>query len=226
IALATDGRQVAWRDGPDILAAGLVGGQLVATVRTPAPAGAVPVGFAGEAVLVRQPDQAGLTAWRRSLGPLPTVAEQSVLNVYGVLPDGRVVAQVSAGSPRRPCLALLDPAHDLTPVRTGCGSDLGTDGHGGVSPDGRWLLLNGAKKDALLVDLGALGPDVSARSAGPKVTDGVAWTAAGTALHVDGAGRLVRVRVEQVLAGERPTSSVVAGVAPGERPVVVADIAR
>ncbi|RQW82145.1 hypothetical protein DKL51_33710, partial [Micromonospora globispora] len=37
IAVATDGRQVAWRDGPDILAAGLVGGQLVAPARTAAP---------------------------------------------------------------------------------------------------------------------------------------------------------------------------------------------
>ena len=226
IAMATDGRQVAWRDGPEILAAGLVGGQLVAPARTAAPDGAVPVGFAGDAVLVRQPGRAGFVAWRRSLGALPSGAAESVLNVYGVLPDGRVVAQVSAGSPRRPCLALLDPAHALAPLRTGCGTELGTDGRGGVSPDGRWLLLNGTKKDALLVDLGGLGPDVPARPAGPKVTDVVAWTPTGTALHVDGAGRLVRVRAEQVLAGERPTSSPVAGVAPGERPIVVADIAH
>ncbi|SCG43925.1 TolB-like translocation protein [Micromonospora inositola] len=223
IALAPDGRQVAWRDGREVLAAGLVGGQLLATTRTPAPDGAVPVGFAGDAVLVRQPGPGGFTVWRRLAGALPSTPERSVLNVYGVLPDGRVVGQVSAGTPRRPCLALLDPARGLAPLRTGCGPELGTDGRGGVSVDGRWLLVNGAGKGALLVDLGTLGSTVSARAAGPAVTDVVAWTPNGTALHVDGAGGLVRVRVERVLAGERPGAAPVDGVAPGDRPVLVRD---
>ena len=157
IALAPDGRQVAWRDGRDVLAAGLVGGQLIATVRTPAPDGAVPVGFAGDAVLVRQRRSGRLRRLAPAGRAVPSTPARSVLNVYGVLPDGRVVGQVSAGTPRRPCLALLDPAHELTPVRTGCGPELGTDGRGGVSTDGRWLLVNGAAKDALLVDLNTLG---------------------------------------------------------------------
>lgn len=188
IALAPDGRQVAWRDGRDVLAAGLVGGQLLATIRTPAPDGAVPVGFAGDTVLVRQPGQGGFAVWPRMAGAVPSTPARSVLNVYGVLPDGRVVGQVSAGTPRRPCLALLDPARGLTPVRTGCGPELGTDGRGGVSTDGRWLLVNGAAKDALLVDLNTLGSTVSARPAGPALTGVVAWTPTGTALHVDGDG--------------------------------------
>lgn len=225
VAVAPDGRQVAWRDGPDLVAAGLVGGQLVATVRTTAPEAAVPVGFAGDAVLVRQPGQAGFAAWRRSAGGLSSQAERSVLNVYGALPDGRVVGQVSAGAPRRPCLALLDPARGLAPAGTSCGPALSTDGRGGVSADGRWLLVNGAGKDALLVDLRTLGSDLSTRPAGPAVSGAVAWTSGGTALHVDGAGGLVRVRVDRVLAGDRPSAAPVAGVAPGERPVVVADIA-
>ncbi|WP_446218191.1 hypothetical protein [Micromonospora sp. IBHARD004] len=223
VALAPDGRQVAWRDGRDVFAAGLVGGQLLATTRTPAPDGAVPVGFAGDAVLVRQPGQGGFAVWPRLAGALPSTAERRVLNVYGVLPDGRVVGQVSAGTPRRPCLALLDPARGLAPIRTGCGPELGTDGRGGVSADGRWLLVNGAGKGALLVDLGTLGSTVSARAAGPAVTDVVAWTPTGTALHVDGAGGLVRVRVERVLAGERPGAAPVDGVPSGDRPVLVGD---
>ncbi|PSK61617.1 hypothetical protein B0E53_06477 [Micromonospora sp. MH33] len=51
----------------------------------------------------------------------------------------------------------------------------------------------------------------------------MAWTRSGAALHVDATGGLVRVRPDQVLAGERPTASVLDGVAPGERPVVVGD---
>ncbi|TYC23985.1 hypothetical protein FXF52_12800 [Micromonospora sp. MP36] len=224
VAVAVDGRQVAWRDGPELHAAGLVGGQLVATTRAAAPQGAVPVGFAGDAVLIRQPGRGGFSVWRRSAGGLPGAANRDVLNVYGELPDGRVVGQVSAGTPRRPCLALLDPARALATVRTGCGPQLATDGLGGVSGDGRWLLVNGTRKNALLVDLGTLGATVAARAAGPAVTGVVAWSRGGVALHVDAASQLVRVRPDRVLAGERPTGSPVDGVDPGERPVVVADI--
>ncbi|MCW3841879.1 hypothetical protein ONA70_17405 [Micromonospora yasonensis] len=225
VAVAANGRQVAWRDGAEILAAGVVGGQLVATSRAAAPAGAVPIGFAADAVLVRQPGRGGVSLWRRSAGGQPGGAERDVLNVYGTLPDGRVVGEVSAGTPRRPCLALLDPARGLAPVRTGCGPELATDGVASVSPDGKWLLVNAARESALLVDLRTLGGTVSARPAGPALVDGAAWTGAGVALHVDTAGRLVRVRPDRVVAGERPTGSPVDGVAPDERLVVVAAVA-
>ncbi|MCI4064135.1 hypothetical protein MRQ36_16610 [Micromonospora sp. R77] len=102
VALSPDGRQVAWRDGRDIAAAGVIGGQLIAVVRTPAAADAVPVGFAGDTVLVRQPGTSGFSAWRPSAGPLAAHAERDVLGVYGTLPDGRVVGQVSAGTPAGP----------------------------------------------------------------------------------------------------------------------------
>ncbi|MFE9689012.1 hypothetical protein [Micromonospora sp. NPDC005806] len=223
VAVALDGRQVAWRDGPYLLAAGLVGGQLIATTQTTAPAGAVPVGFAGDAVLIRQPGAGGFTVWRRAAGGQPGSVARDVLSVYDALPDGHVVGLVSAGTPRRPCLALLDPARNLAPVRTGCGPDLAIDGLGGVSRDRRWLLVNGARKGALLVDLRTLGATVSAHPAGPALVDGVVWTAAGVAMHVDATGGLVRIRPDRVVAGERPTASSVNGVTPDERPVVVAD---
>ncbi|MFR9777089.1 hypothetical protein ACL02O_13630 [Micromonospora sp. MS34] len=225
VAVAADGRQVAWRDGPEIHAAGLIGGQLLATSRAAAPEGAVPIGFAADAVLVRQPGH-GVSLWRRSAGGQPGGPARDVLNVYGTLPDGRVVAEVSAGTPRRPCLALLDPARNLAPVRTGCGPELATDGTAAISPDGRWLLVNGARKAALLVDLRTLGATVSAHPAGPALVDGAAWTGSGVALYVDGTGRLVRVRPDRVAAGEQPTGSPVAGIAGDERLVVVADTAH
>ena len=54
---------------PTCSAAGLVGGQLIATVRTPAPAAAVPVGFVGDEVLVRlDPASAGYALWRPAPG--------------------------------------------------------------------------------------------------------------------------------------------------------------
>lgn len=223
VVVSPDGRQVAWRDGPYLQAAAVVGGQLLAGSRAPVPAGATPVGFAGDAVLVRQPDRGGVSVWRRAEGGVPGAANPDVLAVYGALPDGRVVGLVSAGTPRQPCVALLDPARGLTPVRTGCGSGLATDGLGGVSADGRWLLLNAARRSALLVDLANLGSAAANHPAGPAVAGVVAWTRGGAALHVDATGGLVRVRPDRVLAGEAPTASVLDGVAPGERPVVVGD---
>ncbi|MFG2165875.1 TolB-like translocation protein [Micromonospora chersina] len=222
VVVSPDGRQVAWRDGSHLQAAAVVGGQILAGSRVAAPAGATPVGFAGDAVLVRQPDRGGVSVWRRAEGGVPGAANPDVLAVYGALPDGRVVGLVSAGTPRQPCVGLLDPARGLTPVRTGCGPALATDGLGGVSADGRWLLLNTARRSALLVDLANLGAAAN-HPAGPAVAGAVAWTRSGAALHVDATGGLVRVRPEQVLAGERPTASVLDGVAPGERPVVVGD---
>ncbi|MFG1717912.1 hypothetical protein ACGFII_04675 [Micromonospora chalcea] len=224
VAVAPDGRQVAWRDGPEVIAAGVVAGQLIAPVRTPAPDGAVPVGFAGDAVLIQQPGEGGVSVWERALGGQPALANPDVRAVYGTRPDGRLVGLVTADRPGQHCLALLDPARDLAPVRTGCGVKLAADGLGGVSADGRWLLANGNARSALLVDLADPGASPAAHPAGPVLAGDVAWTHAGVALHVDATGGLVRVKPERVLAGDRPTASPVEGLAPGDRPVVVADV--
>ncbi|MER7330408.1 MULTISPECIES: hypothetical protein [unclassified Micromonospora] len=225
IALSRDGRQVAWREGTELVAAGIVGTQVVGAARTPVPVGAAPVGFAGDAVLVRLDAQRpGHALWRPARGPLKTEGDRATLRVYGTRPDGVVVAQVSAGAPRRPCLALLDPARDLAPARTGCGPTLGDDGHGGVSADGRWLLVNGragGEERALLVDLDRLGDTAAVRPAGPPAHGPVAWTPEGTAYYSDARAGLVRVDVSRVLAGEESSSAPVNGLGDGQRPIPV-----
>ncbi|MDO3701363.1 hypothetical protein Q3W71_06675 [Micromonospora sp. C28SCA-DRY-2] len=224
IALSDDGRQVAWREGADLVAAGIVGGQLVATVRAALPAAAEPVRFVGDRVLVRlDPARPGHLVWRPG-GEMPAPgAGDTSRHVYGRLPDGRLVAQVSAGTPRRPCLALLDPG--LAPVRTACGPSLAADGRGAVSADGRWLVLNGRAEGgdaALLVDLTALASGtLTARPAGPPLAGAVAWQTDQTVVYADAAGGLVRAAVEPVLAGQRATPTPVPGLRTGERLVVV-----
>ncbi|MFG1674210.1 hypothetical protein [Micromonospora sp. NPDC049282] len=223
VAVSADGRQVAWRDGPDLVAAGVVAGQLIAPSRVAAPTGVVPVGFTGDDVLVSQPDRGGMSVWRRAMGGVPGATNPDVRAVYGTRPDGLVVGLVATGPARRPCLALLDPARDLTPTRTGCGPELAADGLGTVSPDGRWLLANGTGRTAVLINLAAPAGAPTAHPAGPRLVGTAAWTHAGAALHVDATGGLVRVKPDRVLAGERPTPSTLDGMAPGQRPVVVAD---
>ncbi|WBB65138.1 hypothetical protein [Micromonospora sp. WMMD812] len=225
ITVAAGGRQVAWRDGAELFAAGIVGTQLISPVKTPAPATAVPVGFLGDAVLVRpDPARPGHTLWRPAVGPLAEGRDRDSLNLYGVLPDGRVVAQVPGGSADRPCLGLLDPSRELAPVSTGCGPTLSRDGLGAVSVDGRWLLVNGTEgrtASALLVDLSRIGKDPQARPAGPPVTGAVTWSSGEEAAYVDGSGQLVRLRVDDVMAGKRAAATPMPGAGPKNPPVVV-----
>ncbi|MET7371110.1 hypothetical protein [Micromonospora arida] len=225
IVLAPDSLQVAWRDGDDLLVAGVVGTQLIGVVRTPAPATAEPVRFVDDSVLVRlDPASAGHTLWRPGAGPLPEALDRKSLNVYGRLPDGRLVGQVTTTDPGRACLAILTPTRRLEPVRTGCGPDLGRDGIGGVSPDGRWLLVNGESGTAgrsLLVDLQRLGPGATAVAAGPPMTGAVVWSDETEASYLDGTGELVRVDVGRVRAGKPASPAAVPGVPAGEQPILV-----
>ncbi|MEU8327035.1 hypothetical protein [Micromonospora sp. NPDC048839] len=227
IVLAPDSRQVAWRDGSDLLVAGVVGGQLIGAARTAAPAGAVPVRFVGDSVLVRpDPADAGHALWRPGAGPLTEAVDQETLNFYGRLPDGRLVGQIST-DPGRTCLAVLDPTRHLHPVETGCGPELSQDGVGEISADGRWLLVNGRvgkTSQALLVDLRRLGSNPTAVSAGPPITGAIVWTDETHASYLDAAGALVQVDVARVRAGTPASPAAVSGVPAGDRPVLVAGL--
>ncbi|MGK5444776.1 hypothetical protein ACSNN7_23520 [Micromonospora sp. URMC 105] len=222
VVLSPDGRQVAWRDGNGLYAAGVVANRLVATAGMAAAHGATPVRFVGDRLLVRSRD-GGHLLWRPGTGTLPE-GDRHVLDVYGVLPDGRPVGRVSAGGePGKSCLAVLDPV-SLAPATTGCGAVLAGDGRGAVSGDGRWLLVNGrtgGTDGALLVDLAALASGGAARAAGPTISGDVAWSG-GAAAYVNQGGALVRVRPDRVLAGERASTTTLSGVTAGERPIVVA----
>ncbi|WP_157562519.1 hypothetical protein [Micromonospora chokoriensis] len=225
IVLAPDSLQVAWRDGSDLLVAGVANAQLIGAVRTPAPAAAEPVRFVGDSVLVRlDPAGPGHTLWRPGAGPLPETLDEKSLNVYGQLPDGRLVGQVATIDLGRTCLAVLAPERHLDPVRTGCGPDLSRDGIGGVSPDGRWLLVNGSIGKAsrsLLVDLQRLGPGATAVPAGPPMTGAIVWSNEIQASYLDGDGELVRVDVGRVRAGRPASPAAVPSVPAGGRPVLV-----
>ncbi|MEV4118055.1 hypothetical protein [Micromonospora sp. NPDC049645] len=225
IVLAPDSLQVAWRDGGDLLVAGVVGTQLIGAVRTPAPATAEPVRFVGDSVLVRpDPAGAGHTLWRPGAGPLPEALDRESLNVYGPLPDGRLVGQVATTGSDKACLAVLTPTRSLDPVRTGCGPDLSQDGVGGISPDGRWLLVNGwigKASRALLIDLQRLGANAPAVAAGPPMTGAIVWSNETDASYLDGSGALVRVDVGRVRAGKPASPAPVPGVPAGDRPVLV-----
>ncbi len=226
IVLAPDSLQVAWRDGGDLLVAGVVGTQLIGAVRTPVPAAAEPVRFVADSVLVRlDPAGAGHTLWRPGAGPLPEALDRKSLNVYGRLPDGRLVGQVATTDPGRTCLAVLAPTRHLDPVRTGCGPDLSQDGVGGRLA-GR-AVAAGERGDRRGRPVSA-GRPATAR-AGRDRRDGRAADDRGDRLERRDPRLLPRRRrrvwsevdVGQVRAGKPASPAAVPGVPAGERPILV-----
>ncbi|WBB56380.1 hypothetical protein [Verrucosispora sp. WMMD573] len=224
IVLDAVGRQVAWKQGTVLAAAGIVNGELATTVRAEAPAEAVPLRFVNGAVLVRlTPDRPGHVLWPLSPGPLAQGADRASTHIFGALPDGRLVGEISPGAGSPACLTLLEPARDLRPSQPDCGPETAGDGRGAVSPDGRWLLVNGrsaGEDSALLVDLARLETSTGV-PAGPPMTDTVVWSRPDTAYYADAAGGLVRLSVDRATAGRPAAPNALPGLPAGELPVVV-----
>ncbi|MGW0502510.1 hypothetical protein [Micromonospora sp. NPDC003241] len=224
IVLDRSGRQVAWKQDRVLAAAGIVDGELTGTVRADAPATAVPLRFVDDAVLVRlDPALPGHVLWPLRPGPLDEGTDRTSQRIFGALPDGRLVGEVPAEPTEDACLTLLDPVDLRPPEPPACGPTIEGDGLGAVSPDGRWLLVNGrvGEQDrALLVDLTRLDPTVPARTAGPAITGTVSWSQPDVAHYADATGALVRVDVERVRAGRSAIRVTVAGLH-DDQPLVV-----
>ncbi|QKW11993.1 hypothetical protein [Verrucosispora sp. NA02020] len=230
IVLDRDGRQVAWKQDRVLAAARIVDGELAGTVRADAPTTAVPLRFVDGAVLVRlDPDLPGHVLWPLRPGPLDEGTDRTSQRIFGALPDGRLVGEVSAETPEDACLTLLDPVALRPPEPPACGPTIEGAGLGAVSPDGRWLLVNGrvGEQDrALLVDLTRLDstrldPTVPVRPAGPAMTGAVSWNLPDVAHYADATGALVRVDAERVRAGRSAVRVTVPGLRDDEPLVVV-----
>ncbi|MFV2103327.1 hypothetical protein [Micromonospora sp. LOL_024] len=225
IILGPEGKRVAWKQGTVLAAAGIVNGELVDTVRAEVPAEVVPQRFVDGAVLVRlAPDRPGHALWGPMPGPLDQGTDRVSTRIFDVLPDGRLVGEVAVGTGRPSCLTILDPEQGLAPAGSDCGPELGGDGRGSASPDGRWLLVNGRSEgedSALLVDLSRFDPSAEVRPVGPAMTGTVVWSSAGTAYYTDTAGELIRVAVDQVGASRPATPVTLPELPSRELPVVV-----
>ena len=205
VAVAPDGRRVAWRDSSRLFSAIVDQGTLKNATQTAAPSEGLPVSFVGQGVLMERSttgaSRAGFDVWWPRHGALYTPTwKAGTSEIYGPLPDGRtVVGQVSAEVGDRPCLALLDAVNALTVLKTSCALQLNARGAGTVSPDGHWLVADGDGR-ARLVDLRvAFGGKASAADAGPPLSDQSAWASGDTLVHVSRDGDLMRVR-----AGKKP----------------------
>jgi hypothetical protein len=204
VALAPDGRRVAWRDSARLFSAIVDKGTLTDAMQTSAPSEGLPVSFVGHGVVMERTgagERAGFDVWwpRRGRSYTP-VWKPGTSEIYGPLPDGRtVVGQVSAEVGDRPCLALMDAVNALTVLKTACTLQLNSRGAGTVSPDGHWLVADGAGR-ARLVDLDlAFTGRASAADAGPRLGDQAAWASGDTLVHVSSEGELMRVT-----AGKKP----------------------
>jgi hypothetical protein len=224
VAVAPAGDRVVWRDGLRLYLATVAKGRLVPDDEAAAPDGAEPVGFVGTGILLaRRPEGTLLGSyavwWPGRADGLPTRWREST-GVYGALPDGRtVIAQVPGASARQPCLALLDARAGLAVAGQACDLPLKVGAVGWLSPDGRWLVAEGAVDASVLIDLSrAFGDREPAIDAGPGPYGPGAWTDDRTVVH-GGPGYLVRLRLDRAAAG-RPDAVEKIPVENGDGPVL------
>jgi hypothetical protein len=224
IIVAAAGDRVAWRDREQVYVGTLVRNRLLTDAGTRAPAGAVPVGFVGDGLLLGRREAEALdgsyTVWWPSRGAL-TTRWRTATGVYGALPDGRtVVAQVAGGARDQPCLALLDARADLAVRRQACDVPLTAGALGWVSPDGRWLVAEHTAAESVLIDVdGVFEGGKPAVGAGPRPNGPGAWTDGGTLVY-GGTGYLARLRLDRAAQGHPDAVERIAVRGGDDRPVL------
>jgi hypothetical protein len=197
---------VAWRNAEQVLVGRLLRNRLTAVRATRVPAGARPVGFVGDGVLLerRSPEEVvgSYAVWWPARGDL-NAPWRPATGVYGAMPDHRrVVAQLPGGGVRPPCLALLDALADLAVLEQRCDVPLTAGAIGWVSPDGRWLVAERTAAESILIDVSSVfGGDKPAVAEGPRPNGPGAWTGGDTLVY-GGTGYLARLRLDRVAAGK------------------------
>jgi hypothetical protein len=206
VVVAPGGDRVAWREGVRLRLAAVNKGRLIPAGEVAAPDGAEPIAFVGKGVLLARHSGDSVVAsyavWWPGRSGTPPQRWRSSTGVYGTLPDGRtVVAQIPGTTEKQPCLALLDALAGLTVLDRACDLPLTAGAVGWLSPDGRWLVAEGAVDASVLIDVSrAFGDREPAIDAGPGPYGPGAWTDDRTVVH-GGPGYLVRLRLDRAAAG-------------------------
>jgi hypothetical protein len=205
LTLSLDGGRVAWRFADRLFVGTLTKGELARDRNTPAPADGQPVGFVGAGVLLASASGRRYDVWWPDMGPYEPTWRDLPSGVYGSLADGRtVVAQVPGRSSAQPCLALLDATAKLVVREQTCDVPLTAGAVGWLSPDGRWLVAEGAKDASILVDLAnAFGDRPPAVDAGPGPYGPAAWIDADTVVHAGPGHELVRLDLARLADGQK-----------------------
>ncbi|HEU4425816.1 MAG TPA: hypothetical protein VFR67_25035, partial [Pilimelia sp.] len=205
LAVAPDGKRIAWRTATSLYVGTVAQGELATVGETPATDDGVPVGFVGTGILVAARTGGRYDVWWPDGGAYAPKWRSTASGVYGALPDGRtLVAQVPGASPSRPCLALLDARAELALRKRACDVPLNPGAVGWLSPDGRWLVAEGAVDAAVLVDLtDAFGDRRPAVEAGPGPYGPAVWVDARTVVHAGPGRQLVCLHLDRLAAGQQ-----------------------
>jgi len=204
LALAPDGLRVAWRAAAKLYLGTVTAGRVETIGEAASEADGVPVGFVGTGVLVASADDRYAVWWPHLNTYVPTWRHLPS-GVYGALPDGRtLLAQTPGGSPAQPCLAKLDATAGLAVRAQTCDIPLNPGAVGWLSPDGKWLIAEGAVDAAVLVDLtDAFGDRRPALNAGPGPYGPAAWLDARTVVHAGPGHELVCLHLDRLAEGKR-----------------------
>lgn len=204
MVLAPDGSRVAWRRDAQLFVAAVNDEGVGAPVADVIPAGAHLVRFLGAGLLLAgEGTDGGYDVWWPDRKPYQPSWTESVTAVFGILPDGRTVVGRAMLGAAEQCLALLDAARGLTPIKQTCAPQLAVGDVGAVSPDGRWLIANRLSATteppgggALVVDLRtAFDERPVSMPLDVALAGDVVWPDNDTVVYTGGRSELVRVRV-------------------------------
>jgi hypothetical protein len=188
IAVAPDGRRVAWSAKGSVSVADRDGNRLVASEVTGGTGTLGPIAFAGDGVVLADRDAipTGFEVWFPAKGPY-TRGARTTAQVLGPTADGQALFALVGTA--YPCLAVLDPV-DLTSVRSACDLPLKLNYNLAPSPDGRWLVVVGPDR-ANLYDLETVWRGHGAVASWTVVASGVVWIDS-TSFILNGHGKLLR----------------------------------
>ena len=166
VAVAADGRRLAWRSGGKIYYGHVdPGSNAVVDKSTPAPTRGAPIAVGTDTVVLGYSETGGgidhHDTWIPSLGEYKPTWEKTadVRAVYGqALADGSYLGLVKGPAGAKDlCLGVMNAKDNLTSTRKACGFVTQLDQHGAVSPDGHWLAMltasGGGSGQIALVDL-------------------------------------------------------------------------
>ncbi len=219
VAVAVDGRRIAWRSG-GTLHVGRVdpGGTAVVDVTSPAPPRGHPISLTNDTVVLGYSETGGgidhHDVWYPALGAYEPTWEESahVRAVFGPAPNGvSFLGLVPNPSGPGHCIAELDPEDSLQATRTACGLPVQLERYGAVTRDGKRLAVrsngNSGTPQIGIVDLTTVFSTPTLTASWSATTDG-AWEDDNTMLvpSTDLGGALVRYHIGSATgtAADRP----------------------
>lgn len=222
VAVAADGRRIGWRSGGKLYVGQVnPSGGVTVDKTSKAPDRGHPISLTATTVALGYSDTGGgidhHDLWYPDLGEYKPTWEKSahVRAVFGSAPDGvNFLGLVANPSGAGTCLGTLNAKDTLKALSTACGLPIQVDRYGAVTRDGHWLAVRSAdgsgSPEIAIIDLTTVFTKPALTVSWTGLTG--AWDESNALLVLEEGGRLLRYRIDSVLAETVDRPGVTAGM--------------